>query len=147
MKTAVVYYTFGGSTRKEAERIAAEQGADLFRVREAGKRSLLGAFVPGVIEAMKRRKPRIQPEALDLSAYERIYLGCPVWAAHPAPAFNAMVELLPAGKEVAVFFCGAGNDPRESDAQTRRLIEARGCMLTRMDTIPTGLPPHKGKEA
>lgn len=146
MKSAVVYYTFGGSTRKEAERIGAELGADVFRVREAKNRSLIGSFIPGGFQAMKRKKPKIMQPEFDLSQYERIYIGCPVWAAYPAPAFNAIVDLLPAGAEVEIFLCAGGNDPRDSDAETRRLVEAHGCKVTRLYTIPTGAMPGKLKE-
>ena len=146
MKAAVVYYTFGGSTQKEAERIGGELGAPVFRVREANNRSLIGSFIPGGFQAMKRKKPKIKAADFDLAAYEKIYLGCPVWAAYPAPAFNAMLDLLPAGKEVEIFLCAGGNDPRESDAGTRRLVEARGCTVTKLYTIPTGEPPKKMKE-
>ena len=146
MKVAVVYYTFGGSTKREAERIGAELGAPVFRVREAKNRSLIGSFIPGGFQAMKRRKPKIREVDFDLSQYERIYIGCPVWAANPAPAFNAIVDLLPAGKEVEIFLCAGGNDPRESDAGTRQLIESRGCKVTRLYTIPTGAVPRKMKE-
>jgi hypothetical protein len=146
MKSAVVYYTFGGSTKKEAERIGAEVGAPVYRVREAKNRSLIGSFIPGGYQAMKRKKPKMQPADIDLTPYERIYLGCPAWAAYPAPAFNAMLDLLPAGKEVEVFLCAGGNDPRKSDVETKRLIEARGCSVTRIYTIPTGVAPAKMKE-
>ncbi len=146
MKAAVVYYTFGGSTKKEAERIGAELDAPVYRVREARNRSFIGAFIPGGFQAMKRKKPMIKPVDFDLAEYDRIYLGCPVWAAYPAPAFNAMLELLPSGKEVEVFLCAGGNDSRESDAETRRLIEARGDTVTRLYTIPTGVMPGKLKE-
>ena len=146
MNAAVIYYTFGGSTKKEAERIGAELGAPVFRVREARNRSLIGSFIPGGFQAMKRKKPKIQPAGFDLAPYDKIYLGCPVWAAYPAPAFNAMLELLPAGKEVEIFLCAGGNDPRESDAETRRLVEARGCQVARLYTIPTGVMPGKMKE-
>lgn len=146
MKAAVVYYTFGGSTKKEAERIGAKLEAPVFRVREAKNRSLLGSFIPGGFQAMTRRKPRIQPVEFDLSQYERIYIGCPVWNAYPAPAFNAILDLLPEGKEVKVFLCSGGDDPRNSDEGTQRLIEARGCTVIGIDTIKTGTPPSKMKE-
>jgi hypothetical protein len=146
MKAAVVYYTFGGSTKKEAERIGAELDAPVFRVREVKNRSLIGSFFPGGFQAMRRKKPKIQPVDFDLAQYERIYVGCPVWAACPAPAFNAMIDLLPAGKEVEIFLCAGGNDPRSSDAETKRLVEARGCVVTRIYTIPTGAMPGKMKE-
>jgi len=146
MKAAVVYYTFGGSTKKEAERIGAELGAPVYRVKEAHNRSFLGSFIPGGLQARMRRKPKIQPAGFDLSGFDKIYLGCPVWAAYPAPAFNAMAALLPAGKEVEIFLCAGGNDPRESDEGTKKLVEAKGCKVTRLYTIPTGAMPGKMKE-
>lgn len=146
MKEAVVYYTFGGSTKKEAERIGAELGAPVFRVKEKWNRGLIGAFVPGGFQAIKRKKTKLEPVAFNLSEYDKIYLGAPIWASNPAPAFNSMVELLPSGKEVEVFFCAAGGDPRESDEQTKRMIEQKGCSVSRLYTITTGKVPGKLKE-
>lgn len=146
MKSVVLYYTFGGSTKREAERIAAEQEAPVYRVREKRNRSLIGSFIPGGLQAMKRKKSKILPLEVDLSAFDRIYLGAPIWAACPAPAFNSMVDLLPAGKEVEVFLCAGGNDPRPSDEATRKMIEEKGCTVTSIYTITTGKPPSKLKE-
>ncbi|MCE5188979.1 MAG: hypothetical protein LLF75_07335 [Eubacteriales bacterium] len=146
MKSVILYYTFGGSTKKEAERIGAELEAPVYRVREKRNRSLLGSFIPGGFQAMKRKRVKILPPEADLSAFERIYIGCPVWAAYPAPAFNSIADLLPAGKEVEVFLCSGGNDPRPSDEGTKRMIEAKGCSVTSIYTIPTGVAPSKLKE-
>ena len=146
MKSVVLYYTFGGSTKLEAEKIAVEQEAPVYRVREKRNRSLIGSFIPGGMQAMKRKRSKILPPNVDLSAFDRIYLGAPVWAASPAPAFNSMVDLLPAGKEVEVFLCSGGNDPRPSDEVTKQMIEAKGCKVTKITTIPTGKPPAKLKE-
>lgn len=44
MKTAVVYYSFKGSTKRFAENLAKERNADLFEVKESKKRSMLGSF-------------------------------------------------------------------------------------------------------
>ena len=146
MKTAILYYTFGGSTKKEAEKLGAELEASVFRVREKHNRSFLGSFIPGCPQAMKRKKPKIRPLEADLSGFDRIMIGCPVWAAYPAPAFNSIVELLPAGKEVDVFLCAGGNDPRPSDEGTIALIEEKGCKVLGIRTIATGAAPGKMKE-
>ena len=146
MKSVVLYYTFGGSTKLEAEKIGVAQEAPVYRVREKRNRSLIGSFIPGGLQAMKRKKVKILPLEVDLSAFDRIYIGAPVWAACPAPAFNSIVELLPAGKEVEVFLCSGGNDPRPSDEVTKQMIEAKGCKLTKITTIATGKPPAKLKE-
>ncbi len=146
MKSLVLYYTFGGSTKLEAEQIAAAQEAPVYRVREKRNRSLIGTFLPGCFQALKRKRSKILPLEVDLSAFDRIYLGAPVWAASPAPAFNSMVDLLPTGKEVEVFLCAGGNDPRPSDEVTKQMIEAKGCIVSKITTIATGKPPAKLKE-
>lgn len=146
MKTIVLYYTFGGSTKEEAERLADELGAQACRVRERRGRSLVGSFIPGGLQARRRRKVKIRPVEADLGAFDRIVIGCPVWAAYPAPAFNSIVELLPPGKEVEVFLCSGGNDPRESDAGTVGLVEAKGCRCGGIRSVVTGRVPSKLKE-
>lgn len=146
MKSLVLYYTFGGATKREAERIGAELEAPVYRVKEAKNRSLIGSFIPGGYQAMQRKKVKILPIEVDLSAFDRIVIGCPVWAASPAPAFNSIVDLLPAGKEVEVFLCAGGNDPRPSDEGTKRMIEEKGCKVVKIYTIATGKPPAKLKE-
>jgi flavodoxin len=146
MKNLIVYYTFGGSTRKEAERLAAELQAPLFRVREKRNRSFLGAFVPGSYQAMRRRASAIKPLDIRLQDYDRIIIGSPVWAGFPAPAFNAIAELLPKGKEVEVFLCSGGGETPKSGQGTKALIERKGCTLVSYRDVKTGAMPGKMKE-
>ena len=146
MDTVIVYYTFGGSTKAEAEKLGKELSVPVYRIKEKRNRSLVGSFIPGGFQAMKRKLVKIQPLEVDLGAFDRIVIGSPVWASCPAPAFNSIVDLLPAGKEVEVFLCQGGDDTRKSDAETKTLIEARGCTLTGIRTIKTGKAPSKMKE-
>lgn len=146
MKTAVVYYTFGGSTKREAERLATELQADLCRVREVKDRSLFSSFIPGSFLAMHQRAVPIRPMALDLAEYERIIIGAPLWAGYPAPAFNAIVKLLPAGKEVEVFICSGSGDSSKSAQNTQALIIDRGCRVLSYRDVRTKGPMRKMKE-
>lgn len=146
METAIVYYTFGGSTKKEAQRLAEEGNASLCCVQETRNRRLLGTFIPGCPLAMKRKPVAIKPLDIDLQNYDRIIIGCPVWAGYPAPAFNAIVQLLPAGKDVELFFCSGGGDTQKSQQGTRDLIEAKGCTVTAYRDVQTSAPPKKSKE-
>jgi flavodoxin len=146
LNTIIIYYTFGGSTKKEAEKMADELGAQVCRVREKRNRSLIGSFIPGGLQARRRKSTKIQPVETDLGAFDKIIIGCPVWAAYPAPAFNSIVDLLPAGKEVEILLCSGGDGPRESDAGTREMIEAKGCKCLNIRTVATGVPPGKLKE-
>ncbi len=143
MKTVILYYTFSGSTRKEAERLAAELSAPLVRVREAKRRGLLASIIPGCPQAAHRETVAIQPVEEDLGQYDRIILGCPVWSGYPAPAFNAMAALLPPGKQVEVFLCSGHSGTPKSKEGTKKLIEDRGCTVSDYRDVITGAPPRK----
>ncbi len=146
MKNIIIYYTFGGSTKKEAERLAAELQVPVYRVREARNRSFIGAFVPGGYQAMSRKKSAIRPLDIRLADYDRIIIGSPVWAGFPAPAFNAIVELLPKGKEVEIFLCSGGGETPKSEQGTKVLIERKGCTLVSYRDVKTGVMPGKMQE-
>ncbi len=146
MKTIIVYYTFGGSTKKEAEKLAAELSTSLCRVKEVHERHFLSAFVPGGYLAMHRKTVAIKPINTNLKDYDRIIIGCPVWAGFPAPAFNAIVEQLPAGKEVEVFLCSGGGGTRKSEQGTRELIESKKCTVISYRDVYTNVKPGKMKE-
>ncbi|HOF99552.1 MAG TPA: hypothetical protein PK438_02190 [Clostridia bacterium] len=146
MRTIILYYTFGGATMTEAEKLASELKADCVRVREKKKRGLFTAFLPGCPQAMKRKASDIEPLGVDLTGYDRIALGAPIWASYPAPAFNSMVKLLPANKEVELFFCSGGGDTSESRAGTIKLVEDMGCTVVSYRDVNTGGKPKKLEE-
>lgn len=146
MKTVILYYTFGGSTKREAERMSIERNAPLSQVKEAHNRSFLAAFVPGGLMARERKSVTIKPLDIDLKDYDRIIIGCPIWAGYPAPAFNAIVEQLPTGKEVELFLCSGGGSSQDSEEGTKTLIEKKGCKVISYRNVKTGVPPKKMKE-
>lgn len=138
MKTIVLYYSFGGHTKAEAIRQASERGAELICVEELKKRRLLSAFFPGAYHAKTRKASMIQSLPTDLTQFDRIVIGSPIWGGFPTPAFNAIVNLLPAGKEVELFFCSAGGSSKDSQEGTRQMIRDRGCTLINYSDIKMG---------
>jgi len=146
MKTILIYYTFGGSTKKEAERLSAERDVPLYRVEEAHNRNFMAAFIPGGYLAMNRKSVAVNPLHINLNNYDRIMIGCPVWAGYPAPVFNAIVEQLPAGKEVELFLCSGGGDTQKSEQGTKELIEKKGCKVISYRNVKTSVQPGKMKE-
>lgn len=146
MKTVIIYYTFGGATKKEAERLSEELGAPAYRVREKRGRSVLGAFIPGCPQAINRKESGIQPLDVDLNDYDRIIIGSPIWGGFPAPAFNAIVDILPSGKQIDLFFCSGGGETPKSAEGTKTLIIQKGCALASYRDVCTGKTPSKMAE-
>ncbi len=146
MKKLILYYTFGGSTQREAKRLAQESGDPIYRIKEIRNRSLFGAFIPGGYQALSRSKIRIQPLEVKLEDFDRFIIACPVWAGYPAPAFNSIVKLLPPGKEVELIFCSAGGETPKSMKGTQALVEKHGCKVISYRDVRTGVNPGKMKE-
>jgi flavodoxin len=139
MKTLIIYYSFGGSTRAEAKRLAAENPeAVLCEVKEEKKRGLLRAFFPGCKHALRRKASRIKPPEVDLKAFDRIIIGSPIWAGYPAPAWNAIVNLLPGGREVELFFCSGGGESPKSKQGSCGIIAGKGCRLLAYRDVKSG---------
>lgn len=137
MKTLVLYYSFSGKTKKEAEKIAKAQKGNLCEVTEVKKRGKFSAYFIGCPQAMKRAVPAVNPLGVKLEDYDRIYIGAPVWASSPAPAFNAAVKMLPAGKEVGVFLTsGSGNSAKSAEG-TKKMITDKGCKVIEYKDIKT----------
>lgn len=128
MKTLIVYYSLEGNTDHMAKRIAEKISADLLRIEPVkaypGKGFL--KFVWGGKSAVMGEKPELKPYDADLSAYDRIIFGSPVWAANITPPLRTFVsdnmESL-AGKKLAAFVCEAGNGGEKALDKLGSLID------------------------
>lgn len=133
-----MYYTFGGSSRKEANRIADEnENSVLCEIKEKKKRNIVTAFFSGCPKAIRRGSSLIQKIEYNLNNFDKIILVAPVWVGFPAPAFNSMVELLPSGKEVEVYLCSGGGETPKSKEGTCQIIKDKRCNLAAYHNIKT----------
>lgn len=145
MKPAILYYSFGGASRVEAAKRAAASGADVFEILEVKKRGLFSAFFVGCPQSLGRKASEIKPLSIDWSLYDSVTLLAPVWAGHPAPAFNAALESIPKDKLLhIVLVSGGGETPKSKDA-TIDLLRKQGYALASYEDIKTGQPPKKSK--
>lgn len=102
LKTLILFYSFGGKTRKWAkEYAAANESTDEVEIKERCGRNIVTAFLPGCPQAMKRKGTAIHTAdaADDLSVYDKFIVAAPIWAGFPAPAFNSILQLIPKGKK------------------------------------------------
>lgn len=141
MASIVLYYTLGGTTRKEAEARAEREGAAICEVTELRKRNLFTAFLPGCPHAMRRKPSKIAPIQAELPCYDRFILCFPVWAGFPAPACNAVLDLLPEGSEIALVLCSSGGETPKTKQDTIEYIKRRGFTLLSYEDVCTAPRP------
>ena len=142
MKPAILYYSFGGATRAEAAKRAAVNGADLYELLEVKKRGIISAFLSGCPQALGRKASAIRPLEIDWSAYSDVTLMAPVWAGHPAPAFNAALEIIPKDKILHVVLCSSGGETPKSKDGTIAMLRVQGYSLASYEDVRTA-PPAK----
>ena len=141
MKPAILYYSYNGATRAEAAKRAAASGADVFEVLEAKKRGLFSAFFVGAPRALGRKASAIKPFTIDWSLYDSVTLLAPVWAGHPAPAFNSALECIPKDKMLHVVLVSGGGETPKSKEATIDILRKQGYSLASYEDFKTGQPP------
>jgi flavodoxin len=116
MKSVIVYYSYSGNTQKAAD-VLAEVLKEKGEVTQMAINALdePDAFVAQGLRALKHARAEIAQMNCDLSGYDLICLGTPVWAFAPAPAVNTFLDNCTglAGKEVILFATygsGAGRE-------------------------------------
>ena len=129
MKTLVIYYSYTGTVRNLAEKIATETGATLYEIKDKTRPGTLKAYSAGCFAALRMGRWPIQPVNMSFEGYGSIILMAPVWAGHPAPAFNNVYGLLPRGQEVEVRMVSASGSSSAREKIQRELI-SKGCKMT-----------------
>ena len=93
MKSLILYYSYRGNTQRIAERIHAAIGGDIARIDTVVPYT--GSYDDVVAQGEREVKQGFLPELkamdIDLSRYDTIVLGTPVWWYTCAPATRAFL--------------------------------------------------------
>ncbi|MFC1657820.1 flavodoxin family protein [Candidatus Omnitrophota bacterium] len=106
MRAIIIYYSYSGNTKIIAdalfEYLKAQYEVKIARLQAPGESSV---FVGQAVRALFHKRTGIVPIEIDLSSYDLICLGTPVWAFAPTPAMNTYLDqcIGLAGKPVACF--------------------------------------------
>ena len=117
MKAVLIYYSFTGHTHKIAQLIMQALKAKGHTVTPVRIRPLEEEkrFVFQCRNAFLRKKPELYNTLTDLSEYDTVIVGSPVWAFTYVPAFYSYFEKVSglSGKKgycIATYGSGAGKD-------------------------------------
>ena len=127
MKTCIIFHSYTGITRGIAEKIQAATGGDLIEVKPRRPYTTLTAYSLGCIRARGEEAEPIEPAAIDVSPYDLIVIGTPVWAWKSTPAANAAINALQncQGKK-AILFATCGSQAGETILIMKRALERKG---------------------
>lgn len=94
MKTAIVYYSLSGNTRRIAEMIQKKIGGDIAEIKTVKpyEGSYNAIVDQGQDEIRRGYSPAIEPLKIDLNDYDTVVIGTPVWWYTFAPAVKTFFE-------------------------------------------------------
>ena len=94
MKSAIIYYSLGGNTRRIANMIKYKTNADIFEIET--KTPYTGSYNQivdqGQDEVNSGFCPEIKKLDVDLSKYDAVFLGSPVWWYTFSPAMHSFLN-------------------------------------------------------
>ncbi|HBO1439936.1 TPA: hypothetical protein L4F23_005432 [Pseudomonas aeruginosa] len=96
-RAAVVYFSRSGNTALAARHVAKRLDAQLFALEAPAYRLGLSGLTHALMDANRHKDkpealPGIIPSTVDLTPFDSVWLGSPVWLYSPAPPIWAFVE-------------------------------------------------------
>lgn len=91
MKTLIVYYSHSGTTKKVAQRLSQEIGAEGEEIIDLKKRVGWWSFPVAGFDAILKRKTGIKPPEKNPADYELVIVGTPIWAGQMTPAVRTFL--------------------------------------------------------
>lgn len=146
MKSLVIFYSLQGNTRLLANEISSITKADLLELVPENDISPKGFFkyLKGGKQAFMKSKPILKPYEINLSAYDTVFIGTPVWAFTFAPSFNTFFASHDIkNKKIAFFCCHGGGKGKVFKNLKQELSDKGNTFIGQFDYKE---PLKKGKE-
>ncbi len=127
MKTVIVYYSLEGNTEYVVNAISGKLSADVLKLvpKKAYSDKGFSKFFWGGKSAVMAETPELEPYNIDLSEYDQVVIGFPVWAGTFTPPIMTFVRDNKAalkGKRIAAFACQSGAGAEKAFAKLRDYI-------------------------
>lgn len=94
MKRIIIYYSLSGNTEEAVKLIAEQLGIETLKidtVKEMPK-SFAAQLLVGGGQVAFNKIPKLKPIDKDLSIYDEIFIGTPIWNSKGVPAINALLK-------------------------------------------------------
>jgi len=138
MKTLIVYYSFSGITERVANMYSKELAkAGEITVQRLKLKTEITTFFGQCNAAFMRKRAELEgAPAFDVTGYDLIIIGSPVWAFTPTPAINAYLDKLSGleGKRTIILLTsGSGTGVGNCFSIIKKVLETK--KAARIDTI------------
>jgi flavodoxin len=145
MQALVVYYSRTGNTRKVGQEIAKELSCDVEEIVDTVNRSGPIGWINSGRQATTKELTKLQPWKKDLSGYDMVIIGTPVWAGTMStPVRTFIVENKDKLKNVAFFVTmgSSGDGPTLKSMEELAMKNPRATLSVTVSDLKKGT--HRG---
>jgi flavodoxin len=126
-KTLILYYSLTGNTKAGCEALQKELGASIVEIKDLKKRSGKWGFFKTAIGSLVGKHTKIEPEKLDLSGYQNIILGSPIWTGKLSMAIRTVINRNRFdGQKVIIYTTTNAFEKEEYKEKSRNLVRKAG---------------------
>ncbi|WP_295722042.1 flavodoxin [uncultured Methanobrevibacter sp.] len=144
MKSIIIYYSNNGKTKIVAETLAKKLNTDIIGIEDKKERHGLRNKLKSSFDALTEKKTEISPNKIDLTEYNTVYFGTPVWYGKPTPAIMSIIDKSNLkDKNVVLFATMKGASAISTLKKMEEKIEPRGGRVIEKFSIKT---KRKSKE-
>ena len=130
MKVGIVFYSYSGNTRRVAEifrdELAKSNQVDLLEIKALDESR---NFFMQCLRARRKTRAKIEDIKFDLSDYDLVMFGTPVWAFEPAPALWTYFDKCSGIKDkktVLFITYGSGSGKGHALAHMEKAVREKG---------------------
>ena len=130
METLVIYFSQKGKTKEAARRIAQLSGADLAEIKthKSYRMSYRKTVFTSLKEILLNERPELDMEIPDISAYDKILIGSPIWCGtFPNAVFSFLDKVNLNGKKAAIFTTSGATEPQKIAVKIKKKYSAKWC--------------------
>jgi len=126
-KILVAYYSFEGTTELIAQAIAEMTQADLLNIKPVHELKSKGfsKYFWGGSQVFMKKTPNLMAFGLDLSQYDQIFVGSPIWAGTFAPPIKSFLKDTALVNKKIYFFYTHDGGPGKVEKLAKQAIESR----------------------
>lgn len=150
MSTLVIYFSFDGNTKFIAEIIAKTMNADIIELKTSKQYPTEGfsKYFWGGKSVIFGDKPKLINDHIDLSRYEIILIGTPIWAGSYTPPIKSFIHQYKLqGKRIALFASHAGGGAEKCFAKLKESLPGNEFLGEIAFVNPSKNPEDSSKEA
>lgn len=140
MKKLFIYYSLTGNGDEVAKTLK-EKGYEIRKIKSKVKypKSLFPLMMKGGHRALTNKKDELEDFDTDISKYDKIIIGSPVWDDRLAPATNAMLDILNLKDKNTEFILYSGS------GQAQKATEKIKALFNKEPTILKAPKKHKAE--